>query len=209
MKNIIKPISILLIHAMAMAQLTTGKSTVLAFAGIQVENVEPWMEEELQKKMESIFDGLEPEMILLPLSVRSQANEQVDSLFSDMNDATFQRIADETGAKYVFSGQFKNVSPDEKRIMIQGDFYRYNAILKSSFRYEVLKYYERMNDETKVIKTQLVDSIPATAKPASLKQVAMVFGSILLVGILFMSITGTKVWGEASGGNDGIPPTET
>ncbi len=209
MKNIIRPISILLIHAMAMAQLSTGKPTVLAFAGIQVEDVEPWVEEELQKKMEKIFEDIDDDMIILPASVQSQAGVQVDSLFLDMNDAAFQRIADETGAKYVFGGQFKNVSPDDRRIMIQGDFYRYNALLKSSFRYEVLKYYERMNDETKVIKIQLVDSIPATAKPASLKQVAMVFGSIFLVGILFMSITGTKVWGESSGDDGGGIPTET
>lgn len=208
MKHIIKPISIILIHAMAMAQLATVKPTVLAFAGIKIEGVEPWVEKELQKKMEGIFESIEPEMILLPPSVHSQAGVQVDSLFSDMNDAAFQRIADETGAKYVFGGQFKNVSPDDRRIMIQGDFYRYNALLKSSFRYEVLKYYERMNDETKVIKTQLVDSIPATAKPASFRQVAMVFGSILLVGILFMSLTGTKVWGEDSGDNGGGIPTD-
>lgn len=208
MKKIIKPISIILIHAMAMAQLATAKPTVLAFAGIQVEDVEPWVEKELQKKMEGIFEDVEPEMLLLPASVQSQAGSQVDSLFTEMNDAAFQRIADETGAKYVFGGQFKNVSPDDRRIMIQGDFYRYNALLKSSFRYEVLKYYERMNDETKVIKTQLVDSIPAAAKPASFRQVAMVFGSILLVGILFMSLTGTKVWGESSGDDGGGIPAE-
>ena len=91
--------------------------------------------------------------------------------------------------------------------MIQGDFYRYNAQLKSSYRYEVLKYYERMGNEATVIQTQLVDSIPSAANPASLKQVAMVFGTILLVGILFMSLTGTNVWAEGNGGN-GQPPVE-
>ena len=92
--------------------------------------------------------------------------------------------------------------------MIQGEFYRYNAELKSKFRYEVLKYYERMNDEATVIKKQLVDSIPATASPATFKQVSILFGLILVVGLLFMSMAGTSVWGEGSG-DSGLPtPTE-
>jgi len=53
----------------------------------------------------------------------------------------------------------------------------------------------------------LVDTIPSTANPPSLKQVAMVFGAILLVGVLFMSLTGTAIWSESNGGN-GPPPTE-
>ncbi|MCP4932429.1 MAG: hypothetical protein GY912_10680, partial [Candidatus Marinimicrobia bacterium] len=43
--------------------------------------------------------------------------------------------------------------------------------------------------------------------PPSFKQVAMVFGAILLVGVLFMSLTGTAVWSEGDGGNV-PPPTE-
>ena len=43
--------------------------------------------------------------------------------------------------------------------LIQGEFYRYNAQLNSSFRYDVLRYYERMDAEARVIKQQMVDSL--------------------------------------------------
>ncbi|GIS71871.1 MAG: hypothetical protein CM1200mP10_14480 [Candidatus Neomarinimicrobiota bacterium] len=42
----------------------------------------------------------------------------------------FQKVADKAGAKYVFAGKFKNFSPGERRIMVQGEFYRYNAEVK-------------------------------------------------------------------------------
>ena len=92
--------------------------------------------------------------------------------------------------------------------MIQGDFYRYNAQLKSSFKYEVLKYYERMDDEAKVIKKQMIDSIPYTPKPASFRQIAYVFGGVLLIGIIFMTLTGTNVWMDGDGSGTGENPTE-
>ncbi|MBT3478430.1 MAG: hypothetical protein HN459_03110 [Candidatus Marinimicrobia bacterium] len=207
----IKPIAVILTGTILLAQakvVNSSKNPVkVAYAGIQVENVNPWAETELQNKLSAIFDGLNPKQIIRVKEVQLVARAQVDSLFLNMADAQFQRVADQTGAQYVFAGKFKNVSPDESRIMIQGDFYRYNAQLKSSYRYEVLKYYERMGNEATVIQTQLVDSIPSAANPASLKQVAMVFGTILLVGILFMSLTGTNVWAEGNGGN-GQPPVE-
>jgi hypothetical protein len=92
--------------------------------------------------------------------------------------------------------------------MIQGDFYRYNAQLKTSFRYEVLKYYKRMDDEAKVIKQQMVDSIPYSPKPASFRQITFVFGGILLIGFVFMTLSGTNVWMDGEGNESGETPTE-
>jgi len=212
MKILIKPIAIILINTILLAQAkivsSSGKPIKVAYAGIKIENMESWAEAELQNKFKSIFSGLNPSQVILNEEVNKIAKAQVDSLFLDMIDIkSFQSLAEKTGAQYVFVGKFKNVSPDESRIMVQGDFYRYNAALKSSFRYEVLKYYERMNDETEVIKKQLVDSIPNAAKPASAKQLLVVFGVILLAGFLFMSLTGTDVWAEGDS-QGGEQPTE-
>lgn len=212
MKILIKPIAIILINTILLAQAkivsSSGKPVKVAYAGIKIENMESWAEAELQNKFKSIFSGLNPSQVILNEEVNKIAKAQVDSLFLDMIDIkSFQSLAEKTGAQYVFVGKFKNVSPDESRIMVQGDFYRYNAALKSSFRYEVLKYYERMNDETEVIKKQLVDSIPNAAKPASARQLLIVFGVILLAGFLFMSLTGTDVWAEGDS-QGGEQPTE-
>ena len=212
MKILIKPIAIILINTILLAQAkivsSSGKPVKVAYAGIKIENMESWAEAELQNKFKSIFSGLNSSQVILSEEVNKIAKAQVDSLFLDMIDIkSFQNLAEKTGAQYVFVGEFKNVSPDESRIMVQGNFYRYNAALKSSFRYEVLKYYERMNDETAVIKKQLVDSIPNAAKPASARQLLIVFGVILLAGFLFMSLTGTDVWAEG-GGQGGPQPTE-
>jgi hypothetical protein len=210
MKIFFKPLVLILVNTILLAQVGTGrtnKTLKVAYAGVQVINVDPWVEKELNKIMDDIFIGLNPSQLILAEEIQLLANSQIDTLFMDMTDARFQQVAEKTGAVYVFAGKFKNVSPNESRIMIQGDFYRYNAQLKSSYRYEVLKYYEHMGSEATIIQNQLVDTIPSTANPSSFKQVAMVFGAILLVGVLFMSLTGTNIWSEGNGGNV-PPPTE-
>ena len=187
----------------------TSQTTVkIANAGVQIENVDPWVEEELSKKMQTIFEGVNPEQFLPLNKVQDLAQSEINELFSAISDSNFQKVADKAGAKYVFAGKFKNLSHHERRIMVQGEFYRYNAEVKSKFRYEVLKYYERMGDEATIIKKQLVDSIPATANPATFRQVGLLFGLILVMGLFFMSLSGTSVWGEG-GGDTGLPtPTE-
>ena len=209
MKKVIKPFAIILSNCLLMAQVKTVPDQVkVAYIGIQVENVESWVKSELETKLNAIFNGLDPEKLIKPNEVNKLAKEEIETLFIEINDQNFQKIADKTGARYIFAGKFKNVSPDKSRIMIQGDFYRYNAQLKSSFRYEVLKYYERMNDEVKVIQQQMVDSMPYAPKPASLKQVTFVFTGIILIGLVFMTLTGTNVWQNGEGSGEGTKPTE-
>jgi hypothetical protein len=41
-----------------------------------------------------------------------------------------------------------------------------------------------------------------------MKQIAFVFGGIILIGALLMSLTGMNVWSEGSNGGNGQPPTE-
>ena len=209
MKNLIKPFAVILSSAILLAQVkTTVKASKIVYVGLKVEDVEPWVKDELEKKMNIIFNDLEQEKLIMPIKANELAEDQVNLLFNEVNDKNFQKIADKTGAKYIFAGSFKNVSPDDSRIMIQGDFYRYNAQLKSSFKYEVLKYYERMDDEAKVIKKQMIDSIPYTPKPASFRQIAYVFGGVLLIGLVFMTLTGTNVWMDGDGSGTGENPTE-
>jgi hypothetical protein len=192
-----------------MAQVKTVPDQVkVAYIGIQVKNVESWVKSELETKLNAIFNSLDPEKLIKSDEVNKLAKEEIETLFIEINDQYFQKIADKTGARYIFAGKFKNVSPDKSRIMIQGDFYRYNAQLKSSFRYEVLKYYERMNDEVKVIQQQMVDSMPYAPKPASLKQVTFVFTGIILIGLVFMTLTGTSIWQNGEGSGEGTKPPE-
>ena len=73
MKVIIRPIAILVIHSLIMAQLTTGQPATVAFAGVKVENVEPWVEKEFQEKMKRIFEDIDSELLILPETAQSMA----------------------------------------------------------------------------------------------------------------------------------------
>lgn len=175
------------------------------YAGVKIEGLESWMKEEFEQKFNKIFEDITDQMID-DKNVLDVAGEELDSLFSEINDFRFKQVADKMDVAYIFAGKFKNVSPDDRKVMIQGEFYRYNAQLNSSFRYDVLRYYERMDAEARVIKQQMVDSLPTVTTPSSFKNVLLLFGSILLVGILLMSLAGTD-YNSTGDGSGGTPVT--
>ena len=174
-------------------------------AGVAIEGLESWMKEEFELKFNKIFEDITDQMID-DKNALDVAGEELDSLFSEINDFRFKQVADKMDVAYIFAGKFKNVSPDDRKVMIQGEFYRYNAQLNSSFRYDVLRYYERMDAEARVIKQQMVDSLPTVTTPSSFKNVLLLFGSILLVGILLMSLAGTD-YNSTGDGSGGTPVT--
>ena len=140
MKMIIKSLLILLASCLLFGQEKSNKpASKIAYAGVKIENVEPWVKKELSRKMESIFNGLNKDVFIPLETVETLAQSEIQELFVEVTDSSLQKVADKTGSKYVFVGIFNNVSPDDRRIMIQGNFYRYNSELKSKFRYEVLK----------------------------------------------------------------------
>jgi len=175
------------------------------YAGVKIEGLESWMKEEFEQKFNKIFEDI-TDQIIDDKNVLDVAGEELDSLFSEINDFRFKQVADKMDVTYIFAGKFKNVSPDDRKVMIQGEFYRYNAQLNSSFRYDVLRYYERMDAEARVIKQQMVDSLPSVTTPSSFKNVLLLFGSILLVGILLMSLAGTD-YNSTGDGSGGTPVT--
>ena len=176
------------------------------YAGVKIEGLESWMKEEFELKFNKIFEDITADQMIDDKNALNVAGEELDSLFSEINDFRFKQVADKMDVAYIFAGKFKNVSPDDRKVMIQGEFYRYNAQLNSSFRYDVLRYYERMDAEARVIKQQMVDSLPTVTTPSSFKNVLLLFGSILLVGILLMSLAGTD-YNSTGDGSGGTPVT--
>ena len=176
------------------------------YAGVKIEGLESWMKEEFELKFNKIFVDITADQMIDDKNALDVAGEELDSLFSEINDFRFKQVADKMDVAYIFAGKFKNVSPDDRKVMIQGEFYRYNAQLNSSFRYDVLRYYERMDAEARVIKQQMVDSLPTVTTPSSFKNVLLLFGSILLVGILLMSLAGTD-YNSTGDGSGGTPVT--
>ena len=182
------------------------QSSKVLYAGVEIEGLERWMKEEFELKFNKIFEDITADQMIDDKNALDVAGEELDSLFSEINDFRFKQVADKMDVAYIFAGKFKNVSPDDRKVMIQGEFYRYNAQLNSSFRYDVLRYYERMDAEARVIKQQMVDSLPTVTTPSSFKNVLLLFGSILLVGILLMSLAGTD-YNSTGDGSGGTPVT--
>ena len=182
------------------------QSSKVLYAGVEVEGLESWMKEEFELKFNKIFEDITADQMIDDKNALDVAGEELDSLFSEINDFRFKQVAEKMDVAYIFAGKFKNVSPDDRKVMIQGEFYRYNAQLNSSFRYDVLRYYERMDAEARVIKQQMVDSLPKITTPSSFKNVLLLFGSILLVGLLLMSLAGTD-YNSTGDGSGGTPVT--
>ena len=66
MKNLIKPFAVILSSAILFAQVkTTVKASKIVYVGLQVEDVEPWVKDELEKKMNIIFNDLDQEKLII------------------------------------------------------------------------------------------------------------------------------------------------
>ena len=87
MKNLIKPFAVILSSAILFAQVkTTVKASKIVYVGLQVEDVEPWVREELEKKMNIIFNDLDQEKLILPIKANELAEDQISLLFNEVND---------------------------------------------------------------------------------------------------------------------------
>ena len=65
MKNLIKPFAGILSSAILFAQVkNTVKASKIVYVGIKVENVEPWVKDELERKMNTIFNDLDQERLV-------------------------------------------------------------------------------------------------------------------------------------------------
>ena len=102
------------------------------YAGVEIEGLESWMKEEFELKFNKIFADITADQMIDDKNALDVAGEELDSLFSEINDFRFKQVADKMDVAYIFAGKFKNVSPDDRKVMIQGEFYRYNAQLNSS-----------------------------------------------------------------------------
>ena len=77
MKNLIKPFAVILSSAILFAQVkTTVKASKIVYVGLQVEDVEPWVKDELEKKMNTIFNDIDQEKLILPIKANELAENE-------------------------------------------------------------------------------------------------------------------------------------
>ena len=82
------------------------------YAGVEIEGLESWMKEEFELKFNKIFEDITDQMID-DKNALDVAGEELDSLFSEINDFRFKQVADKMDVTYIFAGKFKNVSPGD------------------------------------------------------------------------------------------------
>ena len=79
MKNLIKPFAVILSSAILFAQVkTTVKASKIVYVGLKVEDVEPWVKDELEKKMNIIFNDLEQEKLIMHIKDNELAEDKVN-----------------------------------------------------------------------------------------------------------------------------------
>ena len=208
MKIITKPLIVVIINSLIIAQIRTGPAPVkIAYLGTQITGFEEWISKELSDKMSSIFADINQDQLINSNAFLSNTN--LDSFFVNIEDYNlFNDIAVQTEAEYIFAGKINNASPGSDRLMIQGTFYKYNKNSKTIIRHDILKYYNQIDSEIEKIKSDQLNSIPNINKPTSLSKASLFFGVALLVGILLFTFGTAGLDAEATGNNAGSNPTD-
>merc|ERR1711991_263787 len=69
------------------------------YAGVKIEGLESWMKGEFEQKFNKIFEDITDQMID-DKNVLDVAGEELDSLFSEINDFRFKQVADKMDVTY-------------------------------------------------------------------------------------------------------------
>ena len=92
--------------------------------------------------------------------------------------------------------------------MIQGDFFRYNAQLKSNYRYEILSYAEDLDLHIRAMKTEMIETIPHSIHGISRNRAYILLGIVVVVAFaMSQSIGGLDKFLQSGDGDKPTPPT--
>lgn len=205
MKQIVK---IALVSLMVVGLSAADKETkkpVVAFAGVNFEDVPQVHQNGLLLRFHALFAEHPGIVYKGPNPVIEAAGKAVvDSVLETGEKGVMARLAQKTGADYVFYAQLRNRSEDADRIMLVGDVVRYDVKPDQIYRTEVLKYLEDIGVEMVKVRLNLVETIAPEDPAASIRSAAVAIGSIMAIGLLMLFIikTDVRLGGDGNGGGD-------
>ena len=186
---------------------TQESKVTVAFLGVHGEGLQEKVQDKILNDFLAMLQ-LEPSLeVLTPSELRkSIGDERVDRMLLDLPQDSLLNLCSLLTVDYLYAAKFRNQSKDSSKVILVGNFYRYDRLTGATYSYSVLKFYEDFPDELRTIKEQFVLTIIPRRQSIFTNWPFLVIAAIAVVGIfiLFFSKTGG---GEV--GDRPVEPTPT
>ena len=212
-----KPISVFLSINLIIAQVSGGKSQEasklvhVGYVGESVENISENYQNLVHQKMLSLVNQNFYEFYS-PEDLSKSHRKHLDKILLNKEDSLsndLSILAKAANLDYIFVTVLNNISEDPKRVMLKGEFLRYQANTNELYRYEMLSYAEDINLHIQAIKKEMIDTIPHSVHTIGKNKTYILAGiAIILALALSQSFTdlGKYLAGGDGGEKDTTPP---
>ena len=212
-----KPISVFLSINLSIAQVSGGNSQEasklvhVGYVGESVENISENYQNLVHQKMLSLVNQNFYEFYS-PGDLSKSHRKHLDKILLNKEDSLsndLSILAKAANLDYIFVTVLNNISEDPKRVMLKGEFLRYQANTNELYRYEMLSYAEDINLHIQAIKKEMIDTIPHSVHTIGKNKTYILAGiAIILALALSQSFTdlGKYLAGGDGGEKDTTPP---
>ncbi|MAP71157.1 MAG: hypothetical protein CMF81_04710 [Candidatus Marinimicrobia bacterium] len=212
-----KPISVFLSINLIIAQVSGGKSQEasklvhVGYVGESVENISENYQNLVHQKMLSLVNQNFYEFYS-PGDLSKSHRKHLDKILLNKEDSLsndLSILAKAANLDYIFVTVLNNISEDPKRVMLKGEFLRYQANTNELYRYEMLSYAEDINLHIQAIKKEMIDTIPHSVHTIGRNRTYILAGiAIILALALSQSFTdlGKYLAGGDGSEKDTTPP---
>ena len=212
-----KPISVFLSINLIIAQVSGGKSQEasklvhVGYVGESVENISENYQNLVHQKMLSLVNQNFYEFYS-PGDLSKSHRKHLDKILLNKEDSLsndLSILAKAANLDYIFVTVLNNISEDPKRVMLKGEFLRYQANTNELYRYEMLSYAEDINLHIQAIKKEMIDTIPHSVHTIG-KNKTYILAGIAIILALALSQSFTDLGKYLAGGDgsekDTTPP---
>ncbi len=217
MKKLLKPFSVFLsinILIVPLAAATPQNKSLkihVGYIGEKMENVPDGYQKLVRQKMLGLINQNYYEFHNPTDLSKSYSNAIATVLLHNANSfkddlAELSKSAD---LDYIFVTSLSNISEDENRVMLKGEVERYNRKSNDIYRYEVLSYAEDLDLHIRVMKTEMIETIPHSTHGISRNRKYILLGIVVVVAFaMSQSFGGLGKFLQSGDGDDKpTPPT--
>ena len=217
MKSLFKPLAIFLSTNILLVQVSaaipqtkSGKINV-GYIGEKLDDIPDGYKKLVRQKMLGLINQNYYEFHNPTDLSKSYSNAIATVLLHNANSfkddlAELSKSAD---LDYIFVTSLSNISEDENRVMLKGEVERYNRKSNDIYRYEVLSYAEDLDLHIRVMKMEMIETIPHSIHGISRNRKYILLGIVVVVAFAMSQSFGGlgKFLQSGDGDNNPTPPT--
>ena len=194
-----------LLYALTPA-LAASKKLPVALIAIQFDNIS----DEVRERIDDRLSNLLISESTMDVSKQTDIDNMITSELPNnggMGDSLdkLARLADKLKVEHIYGGHLSNNSTDEDRVLLVGEFWRFDRATGLRHTFEVLKYYEDFGLELLRFRNEFVRTVVAERNTGPRILPLLVLAGVAVAGIATFAIVSSE--GGTAGGGGQAPVT--